>query len=342
MTNTVFLDARRAGWNPSSGTGVYARRLLDELARLPQSELRFLALEHSQLLPGTIEAPRSALSRWPRKLASDLGEVPWMARRADLTHLLLPEGFSPRRGHVVTIQDLDVVLRGGAHARSTSYYGWRTARLARSARAVVCPSAQTAQLVADVLGRTTDVHVVHLGVDLPDLGTPPPSPPDSAPYFIYSGGFAARKNVDVLLEAWEQLQRCRPARLVITGDPRSWPVLPRNVELTGSVGRSTYWDLCRHAAGILYPSAREGFGFPILEGALLGKPVICGPVGIVPELPEGLVLVVDIHNPRAIAGGLEAALDGWRPNESAVQIARSHFSWQRCAAEMAAIYARYL
>jgi len=339
VTEDVFIDARRARWNASSGTGVYANRLV---AHLPGAGLSVRVLDDSRLvdLRGTRPSLGSRLLRWPRKLASDLVEVPLASVGARLTHLLYPEAAA-RRPFVVTVHDLDVVERGMGHAFSARYYGWRTRAAVRSAERVICVSGETASAVARVLGRTDGVRVVHQGIDWPSEPISPER--GGGPTFLYSGGFATRKNVAALFVAWQLFRRESEGTLLVTGrPPAQGGLLPDGVRPLGVVSRERLWRLTAGATAVVYPSVREGFGFPVLEGALLGRPVVCGRVGIVPELPPGLVLDVDVTDPEAIAAGLRDAASGWTPDAAAVRRAREHFTWSRCADETVAVYREVL
>jgi glycosyltransferase involved in cell wall biosynthesis len=332
----VLIDARRRRWNPTTGTGVYATRLAEELPAL-RTDLSIDVIDHSRLVDLTRPA-QSALERfrrWPGKLASDLAEMPVRSRRAQLTHLLYPEGAALGR-FVVTVQDLDVVDGGPRYPVSHRYYAWRTLALARRASAVLCPSQETADRLAAVIGRDDHIRVVHLAVDLPpDRRVTAPE----RPFLLYTGGSAIRKNVGLLFAAWELIHSRFDGELVVTGTFRDWTGrVPPGVRLVGPVGRDRLWDLYATSAAVVYPSPREGFGFPILEGALLGRPVVCGRVGITPELEPGTVLIADVSSAARVADGIQQVLDGWMPDAGAIRRARSHFTWRRCAQETADTY----
>jgi len=338
MRNEVFLDARRAAWNPYSGTGIYATNLVRSLGYL-RPTTRIGVLRNSRFVnlgrPRSGPLERSAI--WAAKLLSDWVEVPMSAAGSQLTHLLYPEGYAPGP-FVVTVQDLSVRHRGNGYPSSFRYYAWRTRSLVRRAVRVLCPSAFTAAQVKQLLGRTKGVHVIHLGVEAP---APDSDSVDRAtlPFLLYTGGGSARKNLAVLLEAWRLIRRNYGGELFVTGAScderlRAAP----GIRYLGPVERRALWDLYRKADAVIYPSTEEGFGFPILEGALLGRPVVCGAVGIVPELEPGLVLTVDVRSPKAIATAVERTQEGWLPDSRAVDRARSHFTWNRCAEETIELY----
>jgi glycosyltransferase involved in cell wall biosynthesis len=336
MKVDVLLDTRRRTWNPSSGTGVYAARLADEAGAVDSGlEISFLDRSRFVDMSQTSQSTIHRLARWPRKLASDLVEVPARSASARLTHLLYPEGMALGR-FVVTVQDIDVIEGGPSHALSSKYYAWRTVALAKGAARVLCPSRQTASGLERILGSAHNIDVVHLGVDVPVVAETVVA---ARPYLLYTGGSAARKNVSSLFAAWDLVRREFSGELLITGGFSDWPhALPPGVRRLGVVSRDRLWGLYATAAAVLYPSPKEGFGFPVLEGALLGRPVICGCVGIVPELEPGLVLTTDVRSSKEIAAAVFEALSGWTPDPVAVDRARAHFTWRRCAEETLGIY----
>lgn len=330
----VFLDGRRARWNSTTGTGVYARRLIDQLATIPGIDIR--ALEASRLvdLAAPVRASSGRIARWAAKLASDLIEVPIAARGSAVRHMLYPEAWLPGPS-VTTIQDLSVLDERFRDARSAIYYsGWH--RLAaRTAAWIICPSRLTADQLAARFGRSERVAVIHHGIDRPEgLAW---KADRVSPYVVYAGGFARRKNISILLEAWTSHARRIQGELLITGG--GFGALPvAHIRATGRVSRDELWRLYSRCTAVVYPSLAEGFGFPAIEAAALGVPVVCGPTGVVPELPPGLVRTVDVSSAAAVAGGLANVLDGWRPDEDAVRWARDHFTWQRCARGTAEVY----
>lgn len=338
----VLIDARRAAWNPTTGVGLYAQGLLEALQHVDTS-LTVSVLGHSRVLPRLLSADRNLVRRsggWSQKLVSDFLEVPLRALDARLCHLLYTEGAS-LGPTVVTVHDLEVLQRRPGSARTARYYAWRTAALLKRAARVICDSERTASGVRGQ-GREVGVRVVHPGVDLPErlarrrLVT---GGGDSG-NVVYSGGFTHRKNVSALLEAWCLLGPPAGRELLMTGTPPGWlGPLPPRVRSVGTLSRGQLWDLVDGAAAVVYPSINEGFGFPVLEGAMLGRPVVCGNEGIVPELPPGLVCTVDVSDPPAIARGLETVLAGdWRPEARAVRDARGRFTWSRCAQETCRVY----
>ena len=86
-------------------------------------------------------------------------------------------------------------------------------------------------------------------------------------------------------------------------------------------------ELYRLCDLILMPSHREGFGLPVLEGALLGKPVFATNVPIVEQLDADSVYLIDADES---AEQVAARMRDWMertPEHRLKLLARKRFSW---------------
>lgn len=103
----------------------------------------------------------------------------------------------------------------------------------------------------------------------------------AAPFFLRIGGYTQRKNVAWLLRAWSTVRTRLPnLQLVLVGPehPQRLVLLNGNpskgVRLLGQVPAELLARLMLSSAAVVSPSLHEGFGLPMLEGMLYGKPVI--------------------------------------------------------------------
>jgi alpha-1,3-rhamnosyl/mannosyltransferase len=146
------------------------------------------------------------------------------------------------------------------------------------------------------------LRVVPLGT--PPRGTTPPERPAAAParpFALVVGANRPHKNLRMLVEAWRMLGEARPLDLVSVGpmDAR-FPALDRLARDAGVQGAHTLglvppaqldW-LYEHATLVVFPSRYEGFGFPLLEAAARGTPVIASDIPALRELGEGVARFV--------------------------------------------------
>jgi glycosyltransferase involved in cell wall biosynthesis len=157
------------------------------------------------------------------------------------------------------------------------------------------------------------------------------------PLVLRYGGYTARKNVPLLLEAWQAVPN---GTLVLAGPPQ----VAREAILAGavSVDRVVALDyvpqellarLLRTAAVFVSPSLYEGFGLPPLEAMAAGTPVVAVATQFAREVcGEAAMLVPD--QPSALAAAMSLAMTNRGESERlrAAGLARAAaFTWQGAA-----------
>jgi len=272
----------------------------------------------------------------------------------DVTHsshpLLLPARDAAQ---VVTIHDLNFL----AHPERTRAeirrdYPALVRSHAQRADRVVVPSSFTAGEVQRLLEVPPD----RISVCAPGAPAWEPRSPDGpvGTYVLFLGTLEPRKNIDALLDAYEQLslRRHLPPLLLAgraTDAARGWldrldrPPLQGLVRHTGYVEPSRRRDLYAGALLLVQPSFEEGFGLPALEAMTVGVPVVAANRGALPEVLGGTGLLVEPNAPQQIADAIERVLDDHRlAAEMAargIERARS-FTWTGAAHHMLAAYRR--
>jgi glycosyltransferase involved in cell wall biosynthesis len=84
--------------------------------------------------------------------------------------------------------------------------------------------------------------------------------------------------------------------------------LPQNVRLLGNADSSELKALYENAAGLIFPSLYEGFGFPVVEAMGLGCPVLCSSAASLPEVAGEAALFFDPQNPADLVDKLDQFL----------------------------------
>jgi glycosyltransferase involved in cell wall biosynthesis len=277
-------------------------------------------------------------------------------------HYSLPLGFMGR--FVVTIHDLFSYQYPDIHSGTVPRGVNRIliGNAARRAAAVITPSQATAQDVARRFPLSSS-RITAIPEAAEGRFTATRNPAAEAawqryfgirvPYFLYLGQWKAYKNVPLLIEAFAQLLRRRPAvQLVIAGEDARHPEVkaaagqlpPGCAVLPGRLPEDAISDLYRGAAAVVIPSRAEGFGLPVLEAMACGVPVVCSDIPVLRELADGVAIFGDPSSPASFAAGMEAALDsatdGGRIQRGLERASR--YSWKRGAEETVAIYERVL
>jgi glycosyltransferase involved in cell wall biosynthesis len=281
--------------------------------------------------------------------------VEWLAGRADVVHaahpLLIP---STRASRVVTVLDLFFL----SHPERTSAeirrdYAALAASHARRADAVIAVSQYTRRQVVEQLGVDADrVHVCSSGARTwAHLGQAPNVPADG--YVLFIGTLEPRKNLGVLLDAYERLAargaRVPPLRIAGGAGPGAdaWlariarPPLDGLVRYVGYVADEAREALYAGARTLVLPSLDEGFGLPALEAMSAGIPVVASNAGAIPEVVGDAAVLFSPSDADALAHALSrlATDDAWALDRGAAGLARARaFTWDAAARALRRAY----
>jgi glycosyltransferase involved in cell wall biosynthesis len=169
------------------------------------------------------------------------------------------------------------------------------------------------------------IEVVHLGADLPTAEHSPRPAGFPTRYVIYPAQFWPHKRHDLLLRVMRQVWNTDPdLRLALPGEWRAealsalgkWQaeldIAPGQIVFPGFLTDAQLAAAYHHAEAMVFVSAYEGFGMPVLEAMRAGCPVICAPVGALPEIAGDAALYVAGDQPEAWAAALLTTLPARR------------------------------
>jgi glycosyltransferase involved in cell wall biosynthesis len=110
---------------------------------------------------------------------------------------------------------------------------------------------------------------------------------------LFAGEIGVRKGADVLARAWADIASRRPqATCIMVGPQTELTIGPaERLEVRGSVSRREARDLIREARVIALPSRAEALPMLLLEAAAAGRPFVSTPVGGIPRISDGGMLV---------------------------------------------------
>jgi glycosyltransferase involved in cell wall biosynthesis len=351
----------RAAVRSTTGIGVYTLELLRELAR--QGEFDLLAVAHREPAAAPELRAMGVAVEWQPAPLGVLWQqfvLPRRLARGDVDLFWSPLLTLPRRlpvPGVVTLHDLAAL-----HVPETM-----TAKVRWSLLPFLQPTVELARRI--VVERAFPaargkVRVIPHGV------APEFAPADGgriaalrarrgAPrgWFLAAGTVEPRKNLGLLLDAWEALRREQPeaALPLVAVGPSGWKsralerrlerLAPAGVERLGRVPQAELVGLFQGAAALVYPSIYEGFGLPVAEAIACGVPVVVA-AGTSPEEVAGDAgLAVDPDDAAALAAAMaRLATEPGLAEQLAANARRraSRFRWEDAAAALAALFREVL
>ncbi len=199
------------------------------------------------------------------------------------------------------------------------------------------------------------ITITHLAAELDAArAAAVPAEPLPARFFLFVGNREGYKNGLAALGAFALLARSNPeCSLVYFGGGRARTEEEGLIREHQLAGRVHFWSgeddqLLLHyraAVALIYPSAWEGFGLPILEAMELGCPVITARNSSLPEVGGDAVLYISPDNSKELAQQMELLLTNPARREQLVQaglLQSRKFSWAATAARTADVYEELL
>jgi len=331
------------------GITVYFRELLSRLGLDHQATLTLEAPLQQTIDPDTFRDVRCV-----QRLARPLERVRTV-RALDDRPSVFHSSYYRRPDHrgqatVVTVHDF-------VHERFVSGpRGLLRRRLVNSAiaqaRHIICISEATRQDLLEFVPVRADqqLSVIHNGVS--DLFRPlmaeeaPASTSGSRPFMLFVGQRGGYKNFELALHALQLLPDLELH--CVGGGALQAKELACVSELTatrvrhlGFVDDEHLNGLYNQAHCLLYPSAYEGFGIPVLEAMRAGCPVVSIDCKAVVEVgAEALCVSDDDRDPAALARAVQRVDDAdARARLRKLGLARSkQFGWDHCFEQTQSVY----
>lgn len=179
-------------------------------------------------------------------------------------------------------------------------------------------------------------------------------------YILFVGTFEARKNIELLLEAFSVFKKKYASetpdlKLAIVGQQAAGKHSNRNnqirtliahlklekqVIICGFVSDEDLPCYYRNARFLVFPSSQEGFGLPVIESFACETPVISSNACSLPEVAGGAALLFDPNNLMELVDKMETLYFDHKLHENLVALGKkqaTRFTWMKMAAEVVSI-----
>lgn len=174
-------------------------------------------------------------------------------------------------------------------------------------------------------------------------------------FFFFLGNTDPKKNTKGVLKAFSEFNKLHPNKyklVMLDYDEEELSMLLSSINakeirqlihLIGYVPNTDLPAIISQCEIFLYPSLRESFGIPILEGMACGVPVITSNTASMPEVAgnTGAALIVDPYNTNEITQAMETLIQN---KELAMLLAEKgierakEFSWKTMAENVLHLY----
>jgi glycosyltransferase involved in cell wall biosynthesis len=120
-----------------------------------------------------------------------------------------------------------------------------------------------------------------------------------------------------------------------------FPNIRKDIHLTGYVPNKDMPAIINQCKVFLYPSLRESFGIPILEGMACGVPVVTSNTSSMPEIAEDAAAIVNPNSPEEIKEALKKIIQNVNYRNELIRKGMNRakqFTWENMAKEYLKLY----
>ena len=335
----VILDIEKIK-DPYSGLGQFCLHLSDALLKLNKN-LNFGFYNPNSARYQQMSYPVNRLHR----------VFPWTLPKSKIWHALHQEApYIPRQAKLVlTIHDMNYMYQERPNFLKENFLRRLRQKIQRAAHITfISKFSQKATL------RYFDIpqqkmSVIYNGVAFSENITKPAFPVPKQ-FFMTIGRALQKKNFHVLVD----LMELRDEALLIVGNHQGQygerirkRIIERKLEhrifLTGEVTDAEKGWLLEHCQAFLFPSLFEGFGIPVIESMMRGRPTFSSRKTCLPEICGDHAYYFDSFNPHRMAEVLEQGLRDFNQSCAKAMIEwAKQYSWDQAARSYLDLYQRLL
>ncbi len=350
----IGIDGNEANVDEKVGVSVYAANLLYYWWRKANPKLRFKIFLKKKPLNNLPKANEHFFYEvvLGERLWSQIFLPARLNLKRDIDVFFTPAHYAPRLCPVpvvVTIHDLSYFYYPEEFLKKDLYKleSW-TKYSVQKANKVIAVSQNTKKDLSKFYQvPDSKVRVIYNGYEKLLQNSRVKNQIVTGPYILYVGTLQPRKNVSLLIRAFNKFrQNNSNFRLAVVGrkgwlyqeifDQVKQLELEKEVIFTDYITDAQLVELYRNAFCFVLPSLYEGFGIPILEAMNYGCPVISSNVSSLPEIGGNACLYFNPKNEKELLKKLVDLKESETLRNSLIKKGKEQikkFSWQKCADE---------
>lgn len=358
--------------NPYTGIGQYTINLLQALAKIDhENEYFLLTPELVELnLPENFHQIRLPEKTYKsaslRKMNWEHVLVPQEMEKlgVDLVHFLYPSNPNKKLPipTIVTVHDvIPWVLPEYRKKLRSKLYHFQAKRALKKADHIITVSNFSKKEIENVLKiKEKNISVVHLATTFNPKKDIISNLKLRRDFFLYVGGYDKRKNVPMLIEAYQKfIANKHNVDLILVGGKDNGledlinekyqeyvnekiPIKPKGeIVFTDTLSPNELKYLYKEARALVHPSLYEGFNLPLVEAMSVGLPIIASDIPVNHEVTDENALFMDSKSLDAIGVAMDRFLNDKRiavkMKEGGLLRAKD-FNWKKSAEETLYVY----
>lgn len=351
----IGIDASRYQHPCPTGVEFYSDEIIDGLLALikrqKKHEIRFYTPKKLKGIPLKMQRILPFRHLWTRRhLSHELKKNP-------IDVLFVPSHVFPKhhpKKSYITIHDVAFREFPDAYSAFQYFYlHWSTKYAVKKASKIIVPSTATKRDLEKYYNANPEKIAViphgfkplkyQIGVEKERRLLRKFHLQKNDPYILFIGRLETKKNLVRLVQAFAKFRQKYPDWRLVLGGSRGvgFRAILKSLEkeqilshvlMPGYLTEDEKMILLKNAQIFAFPSLSEGFGFPILEAATRGTPVLASRIPALLGFREIVDVFVDAKDPNSIAEGLDMlARKRFVPQKSALI---SAYSWKKAANEV--------
>jgi len=348
-----------------SGVGVYLRNLLFALSKIDKENEYFLFSSSfkdrvkRELLPSSgnfkvrdMRIPVSLLNfLWYKYSFPPMGL--FFLKKLDIVHSPVPKRLPGGKKKIITVHDLCFIEKPLlVMEEAVEYFKNSFLKEVEKADGIIAVSEFTKSKILEIAGTRYEdkIRVIYQGSDMLKVKAKKPFFNVSSDFLLVVGTIEPRKNLSRLFKAMEIVKKEIPDVKLIVAGKKGWAykeilsLIPKlgiddNIILTNYISREELKYLYEKSSAIIFPSLYEGFGFPPLEAAYMGKTAIVSDLEVFRELYGDYPIYFDKTSSEDMADKILNFLKNPSiPDKNLAEKLTQKFTWENTAKKTLSFY----